>query len=106
MALLKGNIANQVSIIAGKYVLSGSCTDVIGGTMTAGSADSAGSNLITWSPAFVSAPMVFANAFSAASTTATIMPLAITGVTVSNCYVQCYASGGSMNIMCVGETRL
>ena len=100
------NKPTKLSIIAGKVVLSGSCTDVIGGTMTAGTFDSAGSGLITFSPAFISAPIVFAQAASAASTTATIMPVAVTGVTVSNCSIECYASGGSVNIMLVGEARL
>lgn len=96
----------QLTLIAGKYALSGNCSGVLGGTMTAGTADAYGSNVIYWTPPFISAPLVFAQAFSAASTTATIMPIAVTGVTNCGCYVQCYASGGSMSILALGEARL
>lgn len=96
----------QMWLVAGKYALSGNCSGVVGGTMTAGTADAYGSNVIYWTPAFISAPMVFAQAFSAAGTTATIMPVNVTGVTNCGCYVECYASGGSMSILCLGEARL
>jgi len=96
----------QMAMIAGKVVGSGSCTGVIGGTMTAGSFDSGGSALITRAPAFKTAPIVVGNAFSAAATTGSIMPINISGVTVSNCTVQYYASGGSINLVAIGEAKL
>lgn len=96
----------RLAIIVGKYLLSGNCTDVIGGTMTAGTADAYGSNLITWAPPFISAPIILVNAISAGATTATIMPISITGVTVSNAYLQCYASGGGTNLLLIGEAKL
>ena len=56
MALFKANADNQLAMIAGKYVMSGSCTDVIGGTMTAGTMSA--SALLTFAPAFESAPII------------------------------------------------
>lgn len=96
----------KMAILAGKLTLSGGFTDVIGGRMTVGTADGDGSALITWAPAFISAPVIVAQAFSAASTTTTIMGVALTGITVSNASIECYASGGSVNIIAIGEARL
>jgi hypothetical protein len=96
----------QLATIVGKYVCSGGCTDVIGGTMTAGTADAGGSALITWAPAFISAPVIIAQGFSAAGTTSTLMGCLVTGVTVSNAYIECYASGGSVNVIAIGQARL
>lgn len=96
----------KLAILAGKLKLSSAFTDVIGGTMTVGTADGDGSALITWAPAFISAPIVVGTAFSAGATSTTIMGVQFTGVTVSNAYIECYASGGSVNIIAVGEARL
>ena len=96
----------QLAMIAGNYTLSVGCTNVIGGTITAGTADAYGSALLTFSPPFIATPIILATAFSAASTTATIMPVALTGAGVSNVSIECYASGGSVGLLIIGEARL
>lgn len=96
----------QFGFIVGHIAGSGSATGVIGGTMTAGTFDSGGSALITFAPPFISAPIVVAQALSAAATTASIMAVNVTGVTVSNCYIQYYASGGSIDICLFGLQRM
>ena len=105
MALFHGK-ETRLGYIIGKVVLSGSCTDVIGGTMTAGAFDAEGSGLITFAPPMVTAPIILANAFSAGAVTGSLMPVNITGVTVSNFYIEYYASGGAMNVAIIGEARL
>jgi len=82
--------------------------------MTAGTADAAGSNLITFSPPFISAPRVFLTmeGLNASVVTAGNCPL-LTGVTVSNCYIQTdptlsgsQGAGQGVNIAIFGLQRL
>ena len=49
----------QLAMIAGDYVQSAGCTEVIGGTLTAGTMSA--SALLTWAPPFISAPKLFAS---------------------------------------------
>ena len=101
----------QLATIIGKYVFSGSCTDVIGGTMTAGATTAAqASALLTWAPAFKSAPVIIGTMMSGPDTT-TSPTVRFTGVTVSNAYVAVAGgaspiSGVTVGIMIVGEAQL
>lgn len=112
--VLLHNQPTKLAIITGKYVMSSAdgCTDVIGGTMTAGSLTAAqGSALLTWAPPFVSAPMIFGTVNKsnpAATTNATVR---FTGVTVSNAYVMMAAGNNAcsqavIGITVIGEARL
>ena len=87
----------QLSIIQGKIIQSGSCTDVIGGTMTAATFDGNGSSLITWAPAFISAPLACLTVMSGiggSALTASNYLVMLTGVTVSNAYVASFQGSG------------
>jgi len=97
---------SQLAMMAGKLVLSGSFTGVIGGKMTCGTADAHGSAQITWAPPFITAPIILGQTFSAVATTASGLGVFFTAVTVSNADVVCYASGGSVNMILFGEARL
>jgi len=99
----------QLAMIAGKYVMSGGCTDVIGGTMTAGAMTA--SALLTFAPAFISAPSLFATVqegiTGGAVMTASNFQVQFTGVTVSNAYLSTLnASGCTISIMALGQARL
>ena len=109
--MLLHNKPTQLGWIAGKYIVSGNCTDVIGGTLTAGSTTAAqASALLTWEPAFVSAPTILATINSGGATT-TSPSARFTGVTVSNAYIA-IAGGASpisdvtVGIMILGEVKL
>lgn len=104
--VLINNVPTKMAIMAGKLVLSGSFTGVIGGTMTCGTADAHGSASITWAPDFITAPIIVGTAFSAGASTTSIMGVQLTAVTVSGADITCYASGGSVNVIMVGEARL
>lgn len=110
MVLLKANADNQLGFIVGKYVMSGACTDVIGGTMTAGAMSA--SALLTFAPPFVSAPVIVASIMAgleggAAVFTASNYSLMLTGVTVSNAYVATLgASGCVVSIQAFGLQKL
>lgn len=98
----------QLAIIAGKIVMSGNCTDVIGGTMTAGTFDGDSSGLITWTPPFKSAPTVMASLNSGGATT-TSPVVRITGVGVGTAYVtmgESPLSGFTVGIIAIGEAKL
>lgn len=104
-------IPPQMAVIMGKYIFSGNCTGVIGGTLTAGATTAANNSaLLTWSPAFVSAPIIVASINSGALTT-TSPVVRFTGVGVSNAYIA-LAGGASplsdvtVGIMIVGECKL
>lgn len=102
----------QLAMILGKYVMSGGCTDVIGGTMTAGTADANGSALITFAPPFISAPVVIAQLQAGvggggAALTASNYSWMVTGVTVSNCYIATLnGSGCTYSFSILGLARL
>lgn len=110
MALFNA-VPSKLGFIVGKYVFSGSCTDVYGGTLTAGATTAANNSaLLTWSPAFISAPVLVAVINSGPGTT-TSPCVRFTGVGVSNAYIQLAAgaspiSGVTVGIMAVGEQRL
>ena len=98
----------QLGMIVGKYVYSGGCTDVIGGTMTAGTADAA-SALITFAPPFISAPVVnvTVQAGIGAVMTASNWLVGVTGVTVSNAYIMTPSgSGCTIAVQAFGLQRL
>lgn len=100
----------QMAMIAGKYVMSGGCTDVIGGTMTAGAMSA--SALLTFAPPFVSAPIIVGSVMAGlagggAVLTASNYLIGFTGVTVSNAYLMTLgASGCVIAIQAVGEAKL
>lgn len=106
--VLLNNKPTELAMIAGKYVMSGSCTDVIGGTLTAGTPDNESSGLLTWAPPFNSAPMIFGTINS--GSVATSSPaVRFTGVGVSNAYVTMSENGDSgvtIGIVLMGESRL
>ena len=98
---------NQLAIVAGKYVFSTGMTDCIGGVMTAGTADSENSALLTFPP-FVSAPIVLGTINSGGLTT-TSPTVRFTGVGVSNVYVflgQSPLTNVTIGIAILGEARL
>ena len=110
MALLNANIDSQFGVIVGKYVQSGACTDVIGGTMTAGSMSA--SALLTFAPPFVSAPVIVGSVMAGiggggAVLTASNYFVGFTGVTVSNAYVMTFeGSGCVVGIQAFGLQKL
>lgn len=109
MVLLKANADNQLAIIAGKVVLSGGCTDVIGGTMTAGAMTN--SCLLTFAPAFVSAPIMIGSVMAGiggggAAMTGSNFTIGFTGVTVSNAYVMVPADSSSGTVISVAAIGL
>ena len=100
----------QLAVIIGKYVASGGFTDVIGGTLTAGTCDVGGSATITWAPAMISAPsiMVCINSGLGTNTTSISDPV-ISAVTVSNANFVAGgtpASGATYAFMIIGQARL
>lgn len=101
----------QIALICGQYVFSGQCTEVVGGTMTAGSTSASNNSaLLTWSPAMVSAPILIATVQSGGSTTTGVVAR-FTGVGVSNAYIHLAGgaspvSGVTVGIMIVGEAKL
>ena len=98
----------ELGMICGNYPLAGAMTNVHGGTMTAGTADTDSSALITWAPPFVSAPSVIVTVVSG-MTTLSGEVAKVTGVGVSNCYVflgEVGASGATVSIGCFGCQRL
>ena len=103
----------QLAILVGHYVSSSGFTDVIGGTLTAGTADSEGSALITWAPAMISAPKIFLQPRSGGSANVLDFNAFATGVTVSNAYIAQCLSGGQtastatgVDVLIIGEARL
>ena len=102
----------QLGYIVGKINQSGSCTDVIGGTMTAGTFDSAGSGLITFAPPFVSAPIVQVSIQGGidgggATLTASNYLVQMTGVGVSNVSIAgTEGSGLIVGITAIGLQKL
>jgi hypothetical protein len=101
---------SQLAMIVGNYVQSGGCTEVIGGTLTAGTMSA--SALLTFAPAFISAPSLFASVKAGiaggAVMTASNFQVAFTGVTVSNAYLINIGggSGCTVSILAIGQARL
>lgn len=98
----------QLAFIAGKYVFSNGCTDVIGGTLTAGTADDENSALLTWQPCFESAPMVYGTINSGGLTT-TSPSLRFVGVTACGGYValgQSPLTNVTVGLFIVGQAKL
>ena len=99
---------SQLAMIAGKYVMSYGCTDVLGGTLTAGTPDNESSALLTWAPPFVSAPTVIGTINSGGSTT-TSPVVRFSGLGVSNVYISLGESpltNVTIGVVLVGEARL
>jgi hypothetical protein len=110
MALLRADMNGQLGMIVGKYVMSGGCTDVIGGTMTAGTMSA--SALITFAPPFISAPTIVGSVMGGiggggAVLTASNYLIGFTGVTVSNAYLMSFeGSGCVVSIQAIGLQKL
>lgn len=102
-------IPPQMAFIAGKYIFSGNCTHVYGGTMTAGTADDECSAPLYWSPPFVSAPSLIASIQSGLDAGTTSPTIRFSGVTNCGCYVTIGQHGLSdvtLGILALGETKL
>lgn len=98
----------QLAMICGKVVLTGNCTDVIGGTMTAGTFDVDGSGLLTWAPPFISAPIILGTSNSGALTV-TSPTVRFTGVGVSTAYLTVGATASeeqTIGIVLMGQAKL
>ena len=108
MTLLHGK-PPQLAFIAGKYVFSNGCTDVIGGTLTAATPDNETSALLTWQPCFASAPMIVASINSGLDATTSSPVVRFSGVTACGGYVSIGEHGltnVTIGIMIVGEAKL
>lgn len=98
----------ELAVIAAKLVMSTGCTDAIGCVMTSGTPDNETSALLTWEPAFVSAPIAFATINSGGATTTSPM-VRFTGVGVTTAYItygESPLSGVTIGIVLMGEARL
>jgi len=100
----------QVALIFGKCPTSGNFSQVIGGTMTAGTWDDETSSLITWAPPFISAPILIGTLMSGGLTT-TSPVVRFSGVGVSNAYVTMGETalantGATISILAIGRSRL
>lgn len=108
MTVLAG-INQNFGCIIGRITASGGATGVIGGTMTAGTFDSAGSGLITFAPAFKAVPTILATYQGFAANTANITAVQLSGAGVSNVYVSIGttpASGGIISLAAFGLQAL
>ena len=100
----------QVALIFGNCPTSGTFSQVIGGTMTAGTWDDETSALITWAPPFIVAPTLIATLMSGGGIT-TSPTVRFSGVTVSNAYVSLGETaiantGATVSIIAIGRSRL
>lgn len=103
------NKPSKIAFIAGKIKASGSCSQVIGGTMTAGTFGAAGSGLITFDPPFISTPAIFASLEGWGVYTSNKTCVQLTGAGVSSVYVAIGTtpcSGATIHLLAMGEVRL
>lgn len=101
----------QIAFIMGKYIFSGQCTDVIGGTLTAGATTAAAASAkLTWSPEFVTAPIIL-GCVQGSGLAITGPTVRFTGIANSYGYAVLAAgaspiSGVEASIMIIGEAKL
>lgn len=108
MGFITGKETRLATILA-NVIVSGGCTNVVNGNMTAGTFDSDGSGLLTYDK-FGSIPKILGQVISGGSTTTSVGGfLTFTGITVSNAYLRMGptpASSVTVSVMVCGIQNL
>ena len=105
MGFLSGKETRIATILA-NVVVSGACTNVINGKMTAGTFDSDGSGLLTYDK-FAQVPSLFYSVINGGGTTTSVGgTVTLTGATVSNVYLRIGPSPASSLTVSVQVTGI